>query len=120
MGKHFCLRRELFDKRITAYVTPLDEGIHVLLVGGDTRHVGAVSLAQNGKLLQTVSYPTHKEQVIAEKWAIALSQKSCADVTVACGIHYDDLSREGIAAVVAQTDRMLADILQHIISSHLL
>lgn len=67
------LVKELFGHPIAAHVTFLDDGAHVLLTGGQRSHIGAISLAQSGRLLASVSYPGHKEQVISDVWAVRLS-----------------------------------------------
>ena len=109
--KQFELKRTLFGADITAQASVLDEGVHVLLTGGECSHVGAVALAQNGELLACPSFPGHKEQVVCERWALALSRETGGGAVAACGIHYDGLGREQIAEVVGLTDDMLDELL---------
>ena len=92
--KPFELKCTLFGADIAAQVTVLDKGIHVLLAGGYRSHVGAVALAQGGELLTCPSFPGHKEQVIAERWARVLSRETESCATVACGIHHDNATTE--------------------------
>lgn len=106
------LRRELFGSPIQAVFTPLDQGIHILLTGGERTHVGAVSMARNGKLLFSAAFPAHREQVISDRWAIHLSRKTKGDVTVNCGIHYDNVSADQIKRIVACADELLAQALE--------
>lgn len=109
--RQFELRRTLFGADITAQTTVLDEGVHVLLAGGDRSHVGAVALAQNGALLACPSFSGHREQVVAERWAIELSQVVGGCVTVACGIHYDNATREQIETILRTCDELLRETL---------
>lgn len=105
-------KRALFGADITAQVTLLDEGIHVLLTGGGRSHVGAVALAENGRLTGGVNYPGHKEGQVAERWAAVLSGAWHVPVTVACGIHYDNATRGQIDAVLRTCEALLEEILQ--------
>lgn len=112
--EQFVLEKALFGRRITAQVTRLDSGFHVLLAGGDKSHVGAVGMAHYGKLLCSYAFPSHKEQVICSEWAIRISAQCCCDVTVACGIHYENATREQIETIVKASDEWLQDVLQYI------
>lgn len=109
--RQFELKRALFGADITAQVTLLDDGIHVLLTGGERSHVGAVALAQNGELLACPSFPGHREQVIAERWARALSRETRSCATVACGIHYNNATAEQISEILRICDGLLDEML---------
>ena len=102
--------RVIFEKKITAELRILDSGCFVLLTGGETRHVGAVSMARDGCLRGTEEFPGHREAVVAQKWAVALSRRM-GYATVACGIHYDNADRAQIRKILETTDLLLADIL---------
>lgn len=112
--RQFELRHTLFGADITAQVTLLDEGIHVLLIGGSRNHVGAVALAQNGKLLACPSFPGHKEQIICQRWAQAISKEVGGCAAVCCGIHYDHITSEKIQSVLDVCDKLLEETLRRI------
>lgn len=84
--------------------------MHVLLTGGQRSHIGAASLAQNGRLLASASYPGHKEQVISDLWAVRLSGQIGQCVTAVCGIHYDNASPEQIRAILTVSGELLAQV----------
>ena len=52
----------------------------------------------------------HREGVVSAKWAATLHHAWDCPVTVACGIHYDQASKEEIRIVVEETDIMLTKI----------
>lgn len=110
--KRFELTRNLFGAEITAEVLRLEQGLHVSLYGGELPHIGAVSVASPGGELTTHQFPGHKEGVVSENWAKALSQAGYRPAVVEAGIHYDHLSREGIAAVVELSGQMLNEVLK--------
>ena len=110
--EQFLMQRDLFGRPIAVQVTHLDSGLHVLLVGGDSTHVGSVSMADGGKLLCSYAFPTHREQVISDKWAICISAECQCAVTVACGIHYNNAAKHQIVTILRLTDDLLQELLK--------
>ena len=75
----------------------------LLVISGGVRHIGAASTAYlNGEQVevQTSAVPHHKEHTISEDIAIRVAEALNKTVTVVMGIHYDDLTKEGIKEVV--------------------
>ncbi len=96
-------------QRITAVVTKLDYGYHVLLTGGSRTHVGSVSSAGFGDDIDH-QFPGHRDGVVSRMWADALYELSGEPVVVACGIHYDGVNREQIDGIVDACRRLLEDV----------
>ncbi|OMD17240.1 hypothetical protein BSK66_18975 [Paenibacillus odorifer] len=75
----------------------------LLLISGGVRHIGATSTAylegEQVKVL-TSAVPHHKEHTISEPIAIRVAEALNKTVTVVMGIHYDNLTKEGIMEVV--------------------
>lgn len=105
---------QLFGCPITCRVTRLHEGLHVLLVGGVRTHVGAVSTALPGEKSETRYFPGHKDQFVSEPWAEKLAEKLAEPVTVVCGIHYDDATKEQIREILQCTDGMLEKLMKEL------
>lgn len=110
----FMLTRPCLGADIAAQAAVLDEGIHVLLTGGECSHVRAVALARNGELVACPAFPGHREQAVSECWACALSKEMGACAAVACGIHYDSITPEGIQEVLDVCDMLLEETLRRI------
>ncbi|WNS45030.1 hypothetical protein [Paenibacillus sp. MMS20-IR301] len=75
----------------------------LLLITGGVRHIGAASTAyMDGETarVMTSAVPHHKEHTISEAIALEVAAALNRTVTVVMGIHYDNLSKEGIAEVV--------------------
>ena len=108
--KEIYLEKKLMGYQLKARCSILDEGIHVLLTGGSRTHVGAVSFCFPGETVQTVQFPGHRDGVVSKKWAEYLCRKFCTLVTVNCGIHYDNVCKEEICQIVAETEEMLTQI----------
>lgn len=85
-------------------LTAMEVGRDLLLViAGGERHIGAASTAyvnEDGVSVLTSAVPHHKEHLISESIACKAASMLGKTVTVVMGIHYDNLSREGIAQVV--------------------
>lgn len=105
------LTHELFDEEITALVTQLENGINASVFGGQLPHVGAVSIASPGEC-QTTEFPGHRDSAVSRRWAESLCEKFSCPVVVSVGIHYDNLSREGIEAVLQLSEEMLNSVIK--------
>ena len=105
--KQFELRGSYRGRDIVAQVLQLPQGVHVSLYGGDLPHIGAVGLVTPEGDCTITQFPDHKEGVVCEKWITALSAIGYCPAVVVAGIHYDELDRKGIAAVLAVTDDLL-------------
>ncbi|MGI6072559.1 MAG: hypothetical protein ACOX75_06060 [Lachnospiraceae bacterium] len=103
---------EIFGKKIETQVLDTRNGLCVIIAGGDRGHIGAVSVAESGTLLMSVQLPEHREQVVSDKWAKALSLQYNVPVAVSCGVHFDDVSREQINQIVDVLDGLLEKILK--------
>lgn len=109
--RRFELTGELLGRTVTAEVLCLEGGIHVSIYGGDLPHIGAVSVVSPDGVCSTVEFPGHRDGAVSERWAKALSSAGYCPAVVEAGIHYDNLSRQGIADVLSLTDKMLDDTL---------
>jgi hypothetical protein len=87
----------------------LEQGIHVLITGGSFTHVGAVTIAEKEKL-DTLRRSGHFDHVISEQTAEKLSRDLALVVTVACGIHYDQVTKEDIEKIVETVSCMVSEL----------
>lgn len=105
------ITRSFLGFLLTADVTLLNTGIHILLTGGYQSHIGSLSAARPRENPRTLTFPGHREQAVSEQWAAALAHRLNAPAAVVCGIHYDDLSREDLARLLRLLDEMLEEVL---------
>ncbi len=97
---------------IAAELICLGEDLCVTLTGGRA-HIGAVALGIPRSSLADASEPSasvsvmtvtgHKDDEPAREMASALASSLGRRVTVVCGIHYDNITPEEIAAVMKLT-----------------
>ena len=98
---------------ITASLTQLGADYLVTVTGGCGPHIGSVSVARwdgSAPVLETVLLPTHRDDVVGNRFASALCGQLHTAVTVVCGIHYDGPSREDLKTIVAGTEDLLRQI----------
>lgn len=102
----YVLNDTVLGQRITARISQLDYGIAVLFTGGERSHIGAAACA-GPEGMGALPLPGHREDVICRQWAVRLAEVSGTQVWIACGIHYDNLSREGLEQVTQACGRLL-------------
>lgn len=121
--EQFEVKRRLSGCDICAQVTKLEEGITVLLVGGERSHVGALTIAEPeadsfgdaGKIsVQTVDFPGHRERVLSEKWAASIAEQKRCRTIVQAGIHYDSATKGQIQEILRVADELLLEVQQRI------
>lgn len=107
--ERFERSRNLFGMEITAAILCLDQGIHVSIYGGDRPHIGAVTVGTAPGAASTTQFPGHRDAAVSQRWADALLERGFSPVVVEAGIHYDHLSKAGIQAVLACTEKVRAE-----------
>lgn len=103
------ITRQILDRPISLRCTILDEGLHILIMGGDRSHIGAVSICeyhQGETKLSEILREEHRDDFISRKIAQNLSAVFHCTVTVCCGIHYNRIDPAGIVQVLLCADDM--------------
>lgn len=96
--------------------------ICVQISGGDSPHIGSVSIAEprnsldgSGRGAATVStynYVGHKDHFVSDPVAEKLSAALQCRVVVLCGIHYDNAGPKLVRAVTGLTAQITDDLLR--------
>lgn len=74
------IEKSLLGRKITARLQFLDEGLNVLLTGGEKSHIGAVSGRVPGQEPVDIELPGHREGNLAAQWA----RRTIPDMENAC------------------------------------
>ena len=94
----------------------------VSIFGGDEYHIGGVAIAYPTQshyrdavtiTLNSISFPGHKDYIVANSTAEAIAKALEKSVVVTAGIHVDNASREQIEAIVAAVNEMTEDLIKH-------
>jgi hypothetical protein len=116
-------RTGAFD--IEAYVRRIGKDFAVIIQGGTKPHIGAVSIAQARPSLKdpealsasasVICILGHKEDELAKAVSEILSASLNAVVTVIAGIHWDNISFDGIRQVIKNSEILTDMILEKIL-----
>lgn len=100
----------IHGKNIVAQISITQEGMSLLIVGGDKSHIGAVAIVTPEGKLSCTTFPTHKDSIIAKKWALELWNRYKVSAVVSVGIHYDNITKKMIEEILLKTDNMMEEL----------
>lgn len=82
----------------------------VILTGGDTPHLGALTAASQSLSPETIVFDTHKENFVTEMAAKMLRKEYQGNFVVCCGIHLDDIKKQEILDVMELCKKMIIEL----------
>lgn len=94
--------------KLAMTIRKLSQDICILLWGGSS-HVGAVVVAvpsEKEPLLWSIDLPHHKDMIIARQIALRVCNLRKQKVTVVCGIHYDNITKNEIQSIIQLSEEM--------------
>ncbi|MBT8351258.1 MAG: hypothetical protein KJO26_08500 [Deltaproteobacteria bacterium] len=110
---------------IEAGIRRIGDDLLVAIWGGEKPHIGAVSVAQSRPSLKNpetksatasvICFPAHKEDELAKAVSEVLSAVLDTRVVVTAGIHWDNLSKDGIKKVINNSDLLVDLILKEVL-----
>jgi len=89
----------------------LDNGIVLIVGGGEVSHIGSIVLAESKKTSKVINIPGHKEEKIAREFAEKICLKKNMPVLCVCGIHVNDATKEDIKILVDNAEKLLKKVL---------
>jgi hypothetical protein len=82
----------------------------VLISGGDTPHLGALTAASQSMGPKTIAFDTHKEYHVTEMAADRLHRAFDGNFVVCCGIHLDNIEKREIADVMELSEKLVLEL----------
>ena len=120
----FTINTSEDEYNLSAHVRLIGDDILVAIWGGEKPHIGAVAAAQSSpslkdpKVMSTTAsvlcYSGHKEDELAKSAAKKLAAALDTKVVVTAGIHWDNLSAEGIQKVNRNSEVLVTTIQKRI------
>jgi hypothetical protein len=120
--KVFTVRTHEGEYDITAGVRLIGQDVLVAIYGGEKPHIGAVAMAQPRPSLKdpdvtsatasVFTYVGHKEDALAKAAAEILAAALKTHVVVTAGIHWDNLTKEGIQQIIHNSEILIDLILE--------
>jgi len=122
--KVFTVRTHEGEYDITAGVRLIGQDVLVAIWGGEKPHIGAVAMAQPRPSLKdpdvtsatasVFTYVGHKEDDLARAAAEILAAALKTHVVVTAGIHWDNLTKEGIQQIIHNSEILIDLILEKV------
>jgi hypothetical protein len=113
---------------LEASVRLIGNDLLVAIWGGEKPHIGAVSVAQPRPSLKDPNITSatasvfcfvgHKEDELAKAASEILAAAMNTQVVVTAGIHWDNISKEGIQKVIRNSEILIDLILDRLVSSY--
>jgi len=85
----------------------LDNGIILILCGGEVSHIGSIVLSEPGKKSKIINIPKHKEKEIAREFAEKVCLKKKVPVLCVCGMHINSATKKDIKILVSNAKTLL-------------
>jgi predicted nucleotide-binding protein len=124
----FTLKTDEGAYDLEANVRLIGNDLLVAIWGGEKPHIGAVSMAQARPSLKDPNVTSatasvfcfvgHKEDELAKAASEILAAALNTQVVVTAGIHWDNMSKEGIQKVIRNSEILVDLILEKIASSY--
>jgi hypothetical protein len=112
---------------IIAVVYEFDADCLVILYGGTRPHIGAVGMGQVRQSLKDIeqtaatssvfTYVGHKEDVVAKLSSEELTRRLGRNTVVVAGMHWNDLSEEGIKSIRSACQTLIDRIVRELSDS---
>lgn len=98
--------------RLNVKLQLIDMGIDccVIITGGDTPHLGAITVGEEGEIPTTVGLKNHKEDIVTKVFYDEFRKITNRNCVVCCGIHLDNISKQEIANTIDIIYEFLHDI----------
>lgn len=122
----FTVQTQEGEYDISANVRLIGQDVLVSIWGGEKPHIGAVAMAQPRPSLKDAgvtsatasvfTYLGHKEDELAKATAEILAATLKTNVVVTAGIHWDNLSSDGIQKIIGNSEVLVDMILEKIAS----
>ncbi len=110
---------------LEASILQIGEDLLVAVWGGEKPHIGAVSVAHSRPSLKNpenisatssvICFSAHKEDDLAKAMSEVLSAVLNTRVVVTAGIHWDNISNEGIKKVIKNSEILVELILKAVL-----
>ena len=99
---------------ITLRAVFMGRDLCVMITGGDTPHLGALTAVSNNQAPETIVFGAHKEHFVTEMAAgrlqTVLAGGGDRRAVVCCGIHLDNIEKREIDAVMALAGDMTEEL----------
>jgi gallate decarboxylase subunit D len=95
---HISRQQNRIEINLAAY--DMGQDICVIITGGDTPHLGALTVGSENHENQTFAFDSHKEFAVTELFGDRLRGAFEGNFAICCGIHLDQITKSEISVVM--------------------
>lgn len=113
MAERIQLKKTVLGYEISVFALKAGTDWSVTVLGGCLPHVGSVSLAEyvnTAVTVRSIFRDNHKDQIVGERFARKLAERGRSNVSVSCGIHYENPGEDGLIKIVDTADELLEEL----------
>lgn len=96
--------------RLRLIAVPMGRDLCVVITGGDTPHLGAVTVCADKKEPVTEVFASHKDHVVTELAAGILRGEYEGSFALCCGIHLDRIEKREIEDILEMSEQMVREL----------
>jgi hypothetical protein len=96
--------------RLSLKAVPMGPDLCVIITGGDTPHLGALTVVPESKEPVTVAFDEHKDDHVTKLAARILRREFSGNFVICCGIHLDHIEKREIADVLKMSEEMVCEL----------
>ncbi len=104
------LNREKNRIRLSLMAVPMGNDLCVIITGGDTPHLGAVTVVSDTKEPVTEVFAAHKDDHVTKLAAGILRREFGGNFAICCGVHLDNIEKQEIADVLEMSEQMVCEL----------
>lgn len=106
-------KKNRLEINMTAFYMGND--ICIILTGGDTPHLGAVTVGSQISSTETFAFPHHKENILTKMLGDILNKEFMGNFVLCCGIHLDNITKQEMSDVFNLCSEITKDLCNQLI-----
>ncbi|WP_238916466.1 hypothetical protein [Clostridium sp. YIM B02555] len=108
------INRERNRVEINMIAIPMGKDICIIVTGGDTPHLGAVTTGSRISTNETFTFPNHKEGIITKMLGEILNKEYVGSFVLCCGIHLDNITKQEISDARNLCSEMIIELCEQL------
>lgn len=104
------INRKMNRLEINLVAIHMGKDICIVLTGGDTPHLGAVTVGSPILSVETFTFENHKEDIITRMLGEILSKEYKGNFVLCCGIHLDNITKQEISDVLKLSSEITIEL----------
>jgi hypothetical protein len=108
------ISRKINRLEINLVAFNMGKDICIVLTGGDTPHLGAVTVGSPISSIETFTFENHKENIITKVIGEILNKEYTGNFVICCGIHLDNITKQEISMSLNLCSEMTIELCEQL------